>query len=157
MRETYPCWSGFICTAWPVTRGEMALQAGVQLSPTEHWPRQRDARRLGLKTAQHFADGQGVVLEHVACEGPLCFWWTRTWLLRGPSKRCDCLRVHTQIVGRHPGPVSAKSSADVGTLHGRKCAWPRIAGFDGMVENKKLRARSGGFSIQESPTEPFSR
>jgi len=46
-----------------------------------------------------------------------------------------CLRVHTQKkVGRHPGPVSVKSSADVGTLHGGNCAWPRIAGFDGMVE-----------------------
>jgi hypothetical protein len=36
-------------------------------------------------------------------------------------------------------------------LPGGECAWPRIAGFDGMVENKKLRARPGDFSIQESP------
>jgi hypothetical protein len=102
MRETYPCWSGFTCTAWPVTRGEMALQACVQLSPTEHWPRQRNARRLGLKTAQHFADGQGAVLEHVACEGPLCFWWAKDMAPSAlPSAVTVCASTHKKA-GRQP-------------------------------------------------------
>ena len=129
MRETYPCWSGFICTAWPVTRGEMALQAGVQLSPTEHWPRQRNARRLGLKTAQHSADNKGRFCNALGVEGPLWFWWARTWAPSG----------FQAPVTLTPHRVSVKSSADVGTTTWDECAWPRIAGFDGMVKNKKLR------------------
>lgn len=156
MRETYPCWSGFICTAWPVTRGEMALQVCVQLSPTEHWPRQRNARRLGLKTAQHLLTDKGRSWNTLRVRGPCAFGGSF-----GPSKRCDCLRVHN-TKSRKDTLARFRSNPRLTSvqLPGGECAWPRIAGFDGMVENKKLRAQPGDFTIQESPRRrqsPFNR
>ena len=73
----------------------MALQVGVQLSPTDHRPRQRNARRLGLKTAQHFADDKGRFCNALGVEGPLCFGGPGHGSFRLPSA-VTLLRVHTQ-------------------------------------------------------------
>jgi hypothetical protein len=58
--------------ARPVTRGEKAPQLGVKLSPTDQYPRQRNGRRLELKTAQHLLTDQGPFWNTLRVEGPLC-------------------------------------------------------------------------------------